>query len=301
MISLSIIISYFNEGIYLKELLETLPDSNKVEVIIVNDNPDENIEIEGVEVVNERKSIGAGNSRNIGIKKATGKYIMFVDSDDLLEKKTLENYLYLLDQKDKDCFIFKPAAFLNNTNKRSKRVDKYRKIVNNYSGIRSDLYKFYPAWSKIYKLNFLVKNCIEFEEIRFSNDVIFSLRVFKKMNKYLGVNKQIYLVRERSNSLTRKITSESVRVRLEVINRYNNFMIGEDIGRRISYFSLFPQLIKCKFNKSLFLLIIEILNYEFKNIRLKYLKKEPWVHKKSKKKSFDRVWQMDSFITKGYI
>ena len=94
MIKLSIIIPYYNTWKYTKDLLNVLdPQINdEVEIIIVDDGSEKGLfeEVEDYTVKYIRKpNGGVSSARNRGLKAAKGKYIVFIDSDDLVS----DNYI----------------------------------------------------------------------------------------------------------------------------------------------------------------------------------------------------------------
>ena len=87
----SIIIPHRNIPNLLQRLLCTIPQRNDMEVIIVDDNSDaEHVDFEhfpGIEradtkVIFDKKGGGGGYARNVGLTQATGKWVIFADSDD---------------------------------------------------------------------------------------------------------------------------------------------------------------------------------------------------------------------------
>ena len=100
-ILISVIVTVYNNEQYIKKCLETIiPQLNsKIELIIVDDGSSDstinicNEIIKGIRnitiVLNEHH--GLSNSRNTGIKKAMGKYIVFVDGDDWIEQSYLND------------------------------------------------------------------------------------------------------------------------------------------------------------------------------------------------------------------
>ena len=98
----SIIIPIFNSKKYLRSSIQSVIDqqNNKTEIILVNDcSTDESKKIcnfyqkkfSFIKLINNKKNRGVGYSRNVAIKAAIGKYIVFLDSDDNLLKSSLNN------------------------------------------------------------------------------------------------------------------------------------------------------------------------------------------------------------------
>lgn len=107
-ITLSIIIPVYNTPIdYFKECLESITKSNikySYEVILINDGSTNQELIDFLNQYDEphtqiihKKNSGASNTRNIGLENAKGKYILCLDSDDILlsEINYYINYLEL--------------------------------------------------------------------------------------------------------------------------------------------------------------------------------------------------------------
>lgn len=96
---ISVIIPFYKGNQYLDYLLNILEKNNnlideEIEVIFVNDNPEEKLTINGlhsyqVSVINNKVNMGIHHSRVNGLNVAKGKYILFLDQDD----KIAENYL----------------------------------------------------------------------------------------------------------------------------------------------------------------------------------------------------------------
>ena len=88
MCDVSIIIPVYNSEFYIKRCLDSVANIKNAEIIVINDGSTDNtLEIlkgyKNIKIINN-ENYGVSHSRNCGIKEATGKYIMFVDSDDYL-------------------------------------------------------------------------------------------------------------------------------------------------------------------------------------------------------------------------
>ena len=83
---LSIIIPAYNCEKYICQCLESIISYKNIEIIVINDGSTDNTK-ELLEKYTKIKfynneNYGVSYTRNFGIKEATGKYIMFIDSDD---------------------------------------------------------------------------------------------------------------------------------------------------------------------------------------------------------------------------
>ena len=96
---ISIIIPFNNGKKYLKNCLNNITaiNYNDYEIILIDDFSNDNSEKIARKYKKTKyyysaeKSRGVGNARNLGIKKANGKYIMFLDVDDTIDKELLKN------------------------------------------------------------------------------------------------------------------------------------------------------------------------------------------------------------------
>lgn len=96
----SVVIPIYNVEKYLRKCIETVIDQTytNIEIILVNDgSTDNSLQIcnqfkekdKRIKVIN-KKNGGLSDARNVGIKNAQGKYICFIDSDDFISEKYIE-------------------------------------------------------------------------------------------------------------------------------------------------------------------------------------------------------------------
>ena len=132
----------------------------------------------------DKENEGVSKTRNLGIKKAKGEYIMFIDNDDYIDKGYVETYLGVIDRNNSDVVI---GGF--------RRVDhegkeKYRKSLKNTYWSR---YNIITPWAKIYRRKFLIDNNVEFLSYGIGEDVYFNLLLYSKnpntnIINYVGYN-----------------------------------------------------------------------------------------------------------------
>nr|WP_315174691.1 glycosyltransferase family 2 protein [uncultured Flavobacterium sp.] len=98
--SVSIIVPCYNQGVFLNEALESVCNQTYTdwECIIVNDGSTDDTEVIAQQWVAKdnrfkyfyKKNSGVSSTRNFGISKASGKYIQFLDSDDILDNRKIQ-------------------------------------------------------------------------------------------------------------------------------------------------------------------------------------------------------------------
>ena len=106
----SIIIPYFKKKRFFKKTIQSIFNQTyqKFEVLIVYDDEDKKDLIfikklikndKRFKLIINKRNLGAGESRNIGIKMSKGKYICFIDADDIWKKNKLEIQINFMQKK----------------------------------------------------------------------------------------------------------------------------------------------------------------------------------------------------------
>lgn len=234
-IKVSVIVPVYNVEKYLGRCIESLINQTftNIEIILVNDgSTDRSLEIiekykekdKRIKLINN-KNMGVSYSRNIGIKKSIGKYIMFIDSDDWIDKDTIDIMYNKIIENDYDLVMCSYVReFLNQSKYKNIMPEeevKYTKYTINNSLLRKligpietelaspeNLDSLGTVWGKLYKTEVIKKNNIKFidlEEIGSAEDVLFNIYLFNKINKAIYINKPIYHYwKGNSNSITSK-------------------------------------------------------------------------------------------------
>lgn len=138
MIKVSIIVPVYNTGKYLAECLESIINQSleEIEIICVNDgSTDDSLNIlhefeeknNNVKVLNGINS-GPGVSRNKGLDIASGKYVYFMDSDDLIASHMMEDLWNICEEKELDVIYFSGKSFFEN----EELETKHKGFANNY-------------------------------------------------------------------------------------------------------------------------------------------------------------------------
>jgi glycosyltransferase involved in cell wall biosynthesis len=133
---ISVIMAAYNSEKFIKSSIESILNQTlqDFELIVINDFSKDKTEkivknIQKVDsrivLINNKKNSGPAISRNNGLKKARGKYIAILDSDDLSMSKRLEiEYNYL--EKNKDIFLVGSSAiFIDENNNIISKYPKY--------------------------------------------------------------------------------------------------------------------------------------------------------------------------------
>lgn len=199
-INISFIVPVYNiEQRLLTECLMSLKKINRkdVEFIVIDDGSTNEDVIKTFELFNDdrrfnfinKSNSGVGDTRNYGINLAKGKYLFFVDGDDLFQANELDkcsNYLL----EDKYDVITLNANSIDGNNK----LIQKQVFGSKDKGAR---YGIGLIWAKFIKKDLLVKNNIKFDvTMKFLEDLKFMQDIFNNTDRYINLpNIIIYLHR----------------------------------------------------------------------------------------------------------
>ena len=215
----SVIIPVHNVEEYLEQCLDSVISQtyHNLEIILINDSSTDKSGDICKKYQSKDNRIkyfetdfkSAGKNRNFGIKKSTGAYIVFFDSDDYVEEDMIEK-LYLQIEKSNSDAVF--CAYTNEyknskeivyQGSESENIFDYAQIKNEliYNSIYVGSYKtklpLYAVWNGMYKLEIINKNQIEFldENDIFSEDSVFNFEYLTKCKRVSVINDALYIHR----------------------------------------------------------------------------------------------------------
>ena len=190
----SIIIPLYNKEKFISKTLQSvLSQLDIFELIIINDSSTDNsLKIckkfkkknKLIKIINPKRKLYVSEARNLGIKKSSGEYLIFLDADDIIGKNFLKNLNNIIKNNKYDLIINdlgdlrkgKSYSFKNNFIKKL--------ILSKFVGY---------CWRNIYRRNFLNKNNIYFNKnILVCEDEEFVSRCFLKSRKIHFLDKNYY-------------------------------------------------------------------------------------------------------------
>ncbi len=221
----SIIVPCYNSEEYLDIAIKSLVNQTykNIEIILLNDgSKDGTLDImksyddERVLVI-DKKNTGIGDTRNTGIRKSSGDYIMFLDSDDYYEENTVSNMVKVLEEQGADMVV--SNYYLNIPSKQLEikfndfGVATLKEKPEILTGIN------YAPWNKIYKREVVSK--AEFPTNIKYEDVPFVVKCLLSSNRIAFTSEFNfhYVIKKSGETITRDERVFDIFKILEMVNQ----------------------------------------------------------------------------------
>jgi glycosyltransferase involved in cell wall biosynthesis len=220
--SLSVVIPFYNSLFYLKKnfhFINNLKNIPRLEILFIDDcSLDKssnwlvkNFSSSNVRFYKTKKNSGPGIARNIGLAKANGKKVLFLDSDDSLSIKNLKLLLKYNENKNFNILNF-GKKHLNSSKKQTIVIANLRLLKN--------IKRFFLETAEkevlgfLFDINFLKRNRIFFKKGIFE-DILFLFKIlFYNKKKIIFFKKIIYLKSSNKNSITNNFSLQHTKFML---------------------------------------------------------------------------------------
>ena len=208
---ISLIIPIFNSEKYLNETIESVRNQSykNLEIILVDDGStdgskkicDLNSKRDSrIKVVHQENKTTSG-ARNAGLSISTGDYIMFSDSDDVLDKFACEKMYKAIEEKNADFII----GNYDNMDESGKIWEQPVFDINKYKDFKLSIKDYDKSFyimnssvcNKIFRKTFLEKNNIKFENSLPAEDAVFTTYCFIKSKNVYYIPEIIFHYRQR--------------------------------------------------------------------------------------------------------
>lgn len=215
-VKFSIIIPFYNSSNFLKKsVLSIIKQKRKnIEIILIDDySNDKSKKIYQalkkkyafIRIIKNKKNCGVGKSRNKGILKSTGKYLVFLDSDDYLFPKSLKKLEDLIKKSShpdmvvlkhkKSTYPITNEKLINDVDFNIKSPEKFISYLN-----KTEV-PFADCWFICVKKDLLFKNKIYFPNTRFGESEYFVSKIICSMKSYACLDQSFYFKNDRLDSL----------------------------------------------------------------------------------------------------
>ena len=233
----SVIVPVYNVEKYLEKCLNSIVNQTykNIEIILVNDgSTDNSLEImkkfkqkDDRIILLEKENGGLSDARNYGLKKASGSYISFVDSDDFINEKMLEILVNNLIQYKADISMCQFKMFFYDTNKISyttenniicyNKKEALKKLLNSDETIGNH------AWNKLYKKELF--DGVEYPKGKNFEDIGTTYKLFDKSKVIVYTDFMGYYYYQRENSITGNLNLKSLKDGLDLEKERYSYLI----------------------------------------------------------------------------
>lgn len=238
---ISVITAVYNSEKYLEENINSILNQGfkNFEQIIIDDNStDKSKEImkkyakkdKRIKIIHSKKHLGAAGTRNLGLKKAKGKYIAILDSDDVaLPNRLREEYNYL--EKNPHIFLIGSSAIY--INEKGREIRKFRKY-NNYKMIAWRL----PKSCGIIHSSTMFRNYHSIfynEEFRYAHDYELYLNILSKKKNLTNLPNFLIKYRVSKNAVSNRKKKEQKYFRDKIQRKYKFLNKKLSFSKRLKY------------------------------------------------------------------
>ena len=282
----SIIVPIYDVEHYLIQCIESVlaQDYSNYELILVDDgSPDNSIDIcikyakqySNIVVIHKING-GVSDARNAGIQIARGEYLMFLDSDDYWEGRTILSDLQNIITENNPDIIFNymssiyPDKIVNHYMNRDKIIGSFKE---DFQGLYQDrVYLGFPV-TKTIKRELILQNHLFFIKGRNFEDIPWSFSLVKHIKDYAIFQNCFYMYRRERNGSTSSAVTAKNQVSLfqnlsDVITEIKNMKLNNELlpGLKKYVDDIYGYVMKC------YNLLSEDEKIDFISLKLKYEK-----------------------------
>lgn len=250
---ISIIIPVYKVEKYLEKCIESVLKQTytNLQIILVDDGSPDNCgkicdeyakKDSRIEVIHKING-GLSDARNVGINRANGRYIGFVDSDDYIKEDMYEKLINLIKEYDADisiCNLYDVIDGKEYVRNKDNGIHEYSRIDILKEILLDKNIQSY-AWNKLYKKEL-------FDEIKYPigkkyEDIGTTFYLFEKCNKIVVTSEPEYYYLKRADSLVNNVTESTILDYTEIIiqrylyikqnikelRKYNNYYLAKTL------------------------------------------------------------------------
>lgn len=219
---ISVIIPVYNVEKYIFSSVKSILNQtySNLQIILVDDgSTDKSGEMcDELEKMDSRISVihkengGVSSARNVGLKNATGKYVGFVDPDDLINKNMYERMHNVIVETDSDCILCNSKIIYSydevdigrNELKPFETFDTIEALRKSFGTDNSIIAK---VWDKLFKKK-IIENILFDETLTNGEDTLFCFNAIRNCKKICALDEILYYYLMRNDSAIKKVDSK---------------------------------------------------------------------------------------------
>lgn len=228
---ISVIMPAYNTADFVEKTIKSVLSQSfsNFEFIIINDGSTDNTE----EICNKYASNtnitlintdnkGVSSARNTGLKMAKGKYICFIDSDDILDTKYLEVLYTLIEKNNAELAACKVSKFRLEKNITPHQLNYIKKTLDKDTAPLLIFDRNYAGYlhSKIFKLETIKNNNLLLDNnLAMLEDEVFVLEYLMHAKKVITIDAELYNYRQNQKSICHNFKNEKWFTIFDALNR----------------------------------------------------------------------------------
>lgn len=240
----SVIIPAYNTEKYIDCCLRSVVNQTylNLEIIVINDASTDNTlskiqsfaQVDGrIQIIDNAVNLGNGNGRNTAIKAATGKYVIFVDSDDYIESTMIEKLCLYAEAGNYDTVVVgcrihtarqgrimrKTTDIIPSFHPETDKEDRFAHVLLQQKGLHFQPWKY-----------FVKKQLLDTYQIWFDDsgiwfeDVIYTVKMSYYSSKMGTFKEPLYHYIQRKGSITNTSSIKSIKDRISAYLAVKNFL-----------------------------------------------------------------------------
>jgi teichuronic acid biosynthesis glycosyltransferase TuaG len=222
----SIIIPYYKKKSFFKKTINSVLNQTykNFEVILIYDDNNRSEllfvkkvlkKVKNKKIIINKKNVGVGISRNHGIQRSKGKFISFLDADDIWDKNKLKKQIKFMKTNNLN-FSYSNYSIIDDKGVLLKKIKSPEEIK-----FKNLLFSCDIALSSVIVNSSLLKS-EKFPNLKTKEDYLLWLKLSKKNVKMLGIGENLMFWRKTSNSLSSSI-EQKLKDAFLVYNKYLKF------------------------------------------------------------------------------
>ncbi len=261
----SIVVPVYNAENYLSECVNSIIGQSykNLEIILVNDgSTDSSLELcrelaksdSRISVI-DQKNNGVSSARNAGIGKCTGKWVAFIDSDDIVADNYIEKLLAGVGGSELAYCDFSTLEEGKYTNfgfvNGEFDIPLLAKacLANRITGMEGNPTNFGVPWAKLFSMEIIKSSGLRFTEgLAYMEDMLFTLEYLMHCNNVSHVDDNLYIYRMNPNSAMHKSVPNFKNYAVTVIEKLRSLQHD---------YKILSQL-KAEFDYKIFLIYIQL-------------------------------------------
>lgn len=281
----SIIMPVYNSEIYLKRSIESVVNQDYInfELLIIDDgSKDNSLKICHLYAQKDarikifvKENGGPASARNYGLSKVIGEYIIFVDSDDALEKNTISKLVAEINNTNSDLVCCGHKKVLEEQKKEIVFMpeilcENVGRVLENISMLM-ETETIQAPWGKLFKNNIIQKHKIVFPEyLKFGEDTYFVYGYLTYCHKVNVVSEPLYLHYRYEGSLSKRLVEDVIEIYILLYQKLVELMEIHKVNK-------YTQNVAKSFGDSLIHGMSIVFKYEYK------------LNKKQKKSQVEKI------------